>query len=212
MENKSNKLTSSEEKIKKETTTTKANISKEFLQERELLAGLLVQSADALVDAEKHRRKLQMQEIELLSGKKITINEIQQTVTALRQPYVPMFGNSLDFFREMYRLLDWTDKNPNSFAKPAIVGEYINELLYARFHKDVQPTLHALAVPGGIRRDKFFQYLTLDGKKRLEQFRDEAIQLMKDCKSWYEFRVRYGQQYSLPVQKRMFEEYQASHK
>jgi len=204
--------TSVEEHKERDAQNTKATVSEEALQERQLLSGLLIQGADALAEAEARKRRRQMQEIELLSGKKITINEIQQMVTALRQPYVPMFGNELDFFREMYRLLEWTNKDPNQFTKPAIVGEYINQLLYARFHKDVQPTLQALAVPGGIRRDKFFQYLTPEGKQRLEQFRDEAIAMMKNSKTWYEFRVKYGQQYGLPVQKRMFEAYQAEEK
>jgi len=185
-----------------------SGVNEQALQERQLLSGLLIQGADHRAEAEARKRKQLAEEIELLSGQKITLEKIRDVVTGLRQPYEPMFGNGIDFFRELYRLLGWTDKDPNSFNKPAIVGDYFNQLLYARFHQDVQPALHALAVPGGIRRDKFFQYLTPAGHQKLLEYRDQAIALMKECTSWYEFRVKYGKKYGLPVQKVMFEAYQ----
>jgi hypothetical protein len=129
-------------------------------------------------------------------------------VTAAQQPYEAKFPNSIPFFTEMYRLLGWSDKNPNRFSKPKVVGKYLNELIYSRFHADVLPTLQTLAMPGGVRRAKFFQFLNEEGQQKLQQYRDEAIDLMKTCSSWYEFRVKYGKLYSLPVQKRMFESYQ----
>jgi hypothetical protein len=206
--NKKDKTSPTEEKKKGNIKGRRSDeIAEQALQERQLLTGLLIHGADQRAEAEASKRRRNAQEIELLSGKKITINQIEDMVTALRQPYTPMFGTTVSFFREMYRLLDWTDKDPDKFTKPAIVGEYINQIIYARFHKDVQPTLQALAVPGGIRRDKFFQYLTIEGQQKLEQYRDEAIAMMKQCATWYEFRVKHGRSHQLPVQKKMFEIY-----
>jgi hypothetical protein len=179
-------------------------VSPEALAQRQKIEDLLIFGADLYAKETTSKRQRDQEEIELLSGKKITIEEIKSTVTALRQPYAPMFGNDIPFFTEMYRLLGLTE-NPHSFSKPAYIGKYINQIIYARYHKDVQPALQALAVPGGIRMNKFFQFLTTEGQEKLQQFRDEAIAIMKECSTWYEFRVKYGKQYNLPVQKRMFE-------
>jgi hypothetical protein len=176
-------------------------VTKEAQEERLQLSALLIGTADELAEKARQRKlERQKEEIELRSGKKISIGQIQEYVTAVTQPYEPKFPNSVPFFSEMYRLLGWTDKDPKDFAKPAIVGGYINELIYHRFHKDVLPALQVMAMPGGVRRHKFFQYLNEDGQKKVAQFRDEAIAIMKTCKTFYEFRLKYAKEYNLPVQ------------
>jgi hypothetical protein len=197
-----------EENVKPITTEGKTKsypynreVTKEAQEERLQLSALLIGNADDLAEKARQRKiEREKEEIELRSGKKISIEQIQEYVTALTQPYAPKFPNSVPFFSEMYRLLRWTDKNPNDFTKPAIVGGYINELIYHRFHKDVLPALQVMAMPGGVRRHKFFQYLNEDGQKKVAQFRDEAIAIMRTCKTFYEFRLKYAQQYNLPVQ------------
>jgi len=202
----------SQEEISKESSLPKPQkrqeISEEALQARELLSNLLVRSTDDIARTDELKRQRDNEVIELLNGKKITLQQIRDIVLSSRQPYESKFGREIDFFPEMYRLLGWTDKNPHAYSKPGVVGDYINQLLYARFAPDVRPALQALAVPGGVRIDKFFQYLTAEGMQMLEQFRDEAIAMMKLCTTWYEFRVKYGQRYGLSVQSRMFEAYQ----
>jgi hypothetical protein len=184
-------------------------ISKEALEERQILAGLLLQRTERQAEeSRKLRQKRYEEEFELRSGVKISLKQLDEVVTAARQPYEAMFPNSIPFFKEMYRLLGWNDKDPDSFVKPNVVGKYLKELIYARFHTDVLPALQTLAMPDGVRRAKFFQFLNEVGQEKLTQYRDEAIQLMKECKSWYEFRVKYGQRYGLPVQKALFERYQ----
>ncbi|QJB29933.1 hypothetical protein HF329_00855 [Chitinophaga oryzae] len=203
------KGSSVEENLKKSSLTEKeiSKISEEAIQERNLLSDLLVRGADELVkEALQRKKKREEEEIELRSGVKISIKQINDFVTANRQPYTPMFPNSVPFFVEMYRLLGWHDKNPHEYTKPAIVGDYINQLIYDRFNRDVRPALQVLAMPGGVRLHKFFQFLTPEGQKKLEMFRDEAIGLMKECATWHEFRVKYGKKYGLPVQERMFED------
>jgi hypothetical protein len=183
-------------------------ISEEALEERQLLEGLLLERTERQVDeAQKLRRKRNEEEIELRSGHKISLKQIEDLVTAARQPYESKFPNDVPFFSEMYRLLGWKDKDPKNFNKPAVVGKYLCELIYNRFHADVLPTLQTLAMPGGIRLHKFFQFLNEQGQEKLLQYRDEAIALMKTCASWYEFRIKYGRTYGLPVQKTMFEKY-----
>jgi len=176
-------------------------ISKEAQEERMFLTGLIKERTEELTKkAQQRRQERANEEFELRSGVKISIQQIQDFVTGNSQPYSPKFPNNIPFFKEMYRLLGWTDKDPNEFTKPAVVGSFINELIYHRFHKDVLPALRVMAIPGGVRLHKFFQFLTPDGQTKLEEYRDDAIRVMKTCTTWYEFRLKYANQYSLPVQ------------
>lgn len=207
------KSAASESEIKedslKKTEKKVVEISQEALEERQLLEGVLLQRTERQADeGRKLREKRFAEEFELRSGKKVSLKQLDDVVTAARQPYEPKFPNSVPFFKEMYRLLGWNDKDPNSYGKPNVVGKYLKDVIYARFHADVLPVLMTLAMPGGVRRAKFFQFLNEEGQQRLQQYRDEAISLMRECESWYEFRVKYGRKYGLPVQKALFERFQ----
>src|SRR5689334_12610293 len=110
-------------------------ISQEALEDRLLLSGLLIERTDELAkEALKRKKKREEEEIELHSGVKISIQQINDFVTARRQPYSPKFPNEIPFFKEMYRLLKWDDKDPNKYTKPSKVGGFINELIYYRFN------------------------------------------------------------------------------
>jgi hypothetical protein len=176
-------------------------ISKEAQAERQFLTGLLIEQTEELTKkAQQRKQERANEEFELRSGVKISIQKIQDFVTANTQPYEPKFPNDIPFFKEMFRLLSWTDKNPNDFTKPAVVGSFINEIIYQRFHRDVLPALQVMAMPGGVRMHKFFQFLTPEGQTKLEEYRDDAIRVMKTCTSWYEFRLKYAKEFNLPVQ------------
>jgi hypothetical protein len=54
------------------------------------------------------------------------------------------------------------------------------------------------------RAYKHFQFLTIEGQAELEQYRDEAVALMKTCTTWYEFRVELFREYSVPYQSELF--------
>jgi hypothetical protein len=188
-------------------------ISKEAIEERNNLTDLLLKLTEQEVeDGEKLRKERYEEEFELRSGKKLSLKKVIDVISSTRQPYDPKFPNAIPFFKEMYRLLGWIDKDPNKYGKPNIVGKYLKEIIYSRFNSEVLSTLQTLAMPGAIRRDKFFQYLNEEGIHLLEQYRDEAIKLMKSCESWYEFRVKYGKLYKLPVQKTLFEKYEVDNK
>lgn len=188
-------------KVKKVT-----ELSEDALRERELLSSLILQNTDDLtIEAKLRKKRRDEEEFELLSGRKISIQQINDFVTGIKKPYEAMFPNAIPFFKEMYRLLKWGDKDPASYVKPAIVGKYINQVIYYRFHQDVQPALRAFAMPDGVRIAKFFQYLTDEGQSKLIEYRDQAIEMMKECTEWYEFELKYGAKYNVPVQKRLFE-------
>lgn len=96
----------------------------------------------------------------------------------------------------------------NKTLRPHIVGRYTNEIIYMRFTNDGLLKLQSLNpyMEFGVRKFKHFQLLTDEGKLMLDQFIYEAIDCMKECDTWYEFRLKYGQKYKLNVQLRMFEE------
>jgi hypothetical protein len=181
-------------------------LSEDALRERELLGSLILQNTEELtIEAKLRKKRRDEEEFELIGGRRISIQQINDFVTGIRQPYEAMFPNAIPFFKEMYRLLKWDDKDPSSYGKPAIVGKYINQIIYYRFHQDVQPALRAFAMPDGLRMAKFFQYLTSEGQLNLIQYRDQAVEMMKECSEWYEFELKYGVKYNVPVQKRLFE-------
>jgi hypothetical protein len=58
----------------------------------------------------------------------------------------------------------------------------------------------------GLRAVKHFQWFTEHGKKQLEIYIQEAINEMKECNNWYEFRVKYAKKYDVPFQLSLFTE------
>ncbi len=166
---------------------------------------LIQQANDLAAEAQERRNRREQEVIELHSGVKITLAEINATVTANRQPYVALFPNEVPFFSELSRL-SGLNFDPTVFIKPAVVGTWLCELIYDRFAKDVLPALRALnpAYTNGIRPHKHSQYLTLEGQAKLVQYRDEAVTLMKACTSMYEFRQKMLQKYGVPYQVEIF--------
>ncbi|OGX91489.1 P63C domain-containing protein [Hymenobacter coccineus] len=180
----------------------KAEVSKKSQEQQALLGQMLIQGADYLAKTAKQvRLKREQEVIELRSGFKITIGEINAIVSANRLPYAPLFPNSIPFFSELKRL-SGLDFDPAQFIKPSVVGTWLCEIIYGRFSKEVLPALRAVnpAFTNGVRPHKLFQYLTPEGQAKLEQFRDEAVDLMKTCATMYEFRQKLFQQYAVPYQ------------
>ncbi|AHM62346.1 hypothetical protein D770_20485 [Flammeovirgaceae bacterium 311] len=190
-------------------TKKRVEISKEAEQERLYLSDLLIQRTENFAEEARLRKKKREEEtIELHSGVKISISQINELLTAQRQPYSPKFPNSSAFFSEIYRLNAWKDLNPNDYIKPPIVAVWINEIIYGRFTKEVLRALQVLnpASPIGLRLYKHFQFLNEEGQARVIQYRDEAIALMKTCSTWYEFRIKLHTEYGVAYQIKMFEE------
>lgn len=188
--------------VVKEVVKAKREVSQQSKEQQLLLAGMLIQGADELAqEARERKRKRKEEVVELSSGFKITIGEITSIVSGKFFDYMPMFPNNIPFFSEISRLSE-VKFDPKKYTKPAFVGKIIREIIYGRFDKSVLPALKAVnpTYTNGIRPRKLYHYLTLDGIILLEQFRDEAIEVMKTCSSMYEFRQKLFQQYGVPYQ------------
>ncbi|HFK1424868.1 P63C domain-containing protein [Bacillus albus] len=44
----------------------------------------------------------------------------------------------IEFYRELYRLYDWTQLDPNDYKRPQIIGKFTNEFIYGQFPTNVQ--------------------------------------------------------------------------
>ncbi len=172
---------------------------KETEQDRGAIISFLTQQSDELAkEAAVRKKKRDNEKIQFIGGMNLTIKEVGKVTCTIAAPYEPLFPNEVPFFKQMYKLLGWTDMDPNSYFKPSIVGYYVLVLIYRRFDKDVLQELRASAIPGGVRLYKFFQFLNEEGQQKVIQHRDEALELMNECESWLEFRKKFANKYDQP--------------
>jgi hypothetical protein len=181
-------------------------ISPEQKIERSLLSGMLLQQTKDLVREKLERKKQRDQEsIELIGGNSITLGSLKNLLVEKRQPYEPRFPKSIPFFSEIFRLNGWHDLDPTEYIKPKEVGAWVNELIYNRFSQAVLPTIRRLNPKKATGRAyKHFQFLTAEGQTELEQYRDEAIALMKTCTTWHEFRAMLFKVHGVTYQGELF--------
>lgn len=175
------------------------------------LAGLLTKSADQrALDDRIRRQQLQHDEVLLRGGQVVKISDLLADASDQRQPYEAIFPNSNPFFREIFRLMGLDEADANKYNKPGIVGRNLVILIYLRFSQGgaLVSYLRAKAVPNGIRTAKFFQYLNAAGIEKAKQFRDEAIEMMKqyNANEWYPFYRAFGKKFRIPVQLNTFGE------
>ncbi|QIX61877.1 hypothetical protein HER32_12060 [Hymenobacter sp. BT18] len=149
----------------------------------------------------KSKKARKKQEAELLGIEE----KLCQHVMARKGPYAPLFPNEVPFFAEIFRLNGWGHLDPTDYHKPKIVSTWVKELIYNRFAVEVRPTLEAVnpLTPSGFRQYKHFEYLDKAGRDKVVQFRDEAIDAMGKCTTWYEFRQLMHKLHGVPYQLRL---------
>jgi hypothetical protein len=182
----------------KEKKQRQPEVTPESLEERQQMLDFAGSSADELAAKSKQLKKERRgAEIELRSGEiipyivYISVNSLQE--------YFALFPNSNPYFSEMFRLAGWTLWDPNKYIKPLEAKQYLIETIYYRFHKEMVPALKEKAVPG---KHKLFQLLNNEGLEKMKQFRDEAVEMMRDFEDGqiYEFRFAYAQKYKTAMQ------------
>ncbi|EEI89711.1 hypothetical protein HMPREF0765_4616 [Sphingobacterium spiritivorum ATCC 33300] len=149
------------------------------------------------------------EKILLTGGREISLSDIKDKldifITAYASEYIKRFPQS--FYDEIYRLNNWPIPKNKTFRK-FIIGRYTNELIYMRFTNEGLSKLQIMNpyVRMFTREFKHFQFLNDEAKILLDRFIYEATECMKECTTWYEFRLKYGIRYNLNVQLRMFEQ------
>jgi hypothetical protein len=140
----------------------------------------------------------------LLGASQLSIETVKKLVLASAKMHAVTFPQV--FYKEMFRLKGWKVTGVNVYRKPWLVAKYTKEVIYGRFTREILMAIqiqNPYIVPG-VRRFKHFQYLNELGHEKLVQFIDEAVVVMKESTSWYEFRVKMFQQYGLPYQVDLF--------
>jgi hypothetical protein len=183
-------------------------ITPERLLEIGSITSLIIRQAeDDAKEQARRKEKKDAEIIELLGGDRITFGALSALVSPKRSPYKPLFPNTEDFWREIFRINGWHDQDPTQYAKPRIVGKWVCELIYDRYIKEVLPAVRQYnpMICNGFRLHKHFQFLTSEAKAMLIQYRDEAIALMRQCATWTEFRQKYLLKYGIGYQTSIFE-------
>ena len=185
-------------------------LSEEQRRQRALEVGKLFEDKADLISARAEREKKKKQEVvELQSGLKFTIGEIERIISSDPQPYDPLYSYEYPYFKELYRVY-YPDRNYKEYPKPYYVGTLFNELIYdSRFDKAILPTLNALnPLITGKRKRKHFQHFNPEGRKDCEQYRDQTTDVLKESPEGqpYEFRKKLYEKYKVPYQLDFFKE------
>lgn len=172
-------------------------VTPERLESIQKTLELVQGEADELARKARERKKAREQEeFQLHSGATVTF---EAYLAGGVQEYLPKFPNDNPFFSEMFRLAGWKHLDPTQYVKPVEAKHWLVEIIYYRFHKEALPTLKAKAIPG---KHKLFQLLNEEGQRKLIQFRDEAVAMMKTFQDGqiYEFRLAYAKKYKTDIQ------------
>jgi hypothetical protein len=151
----------------------------------------------------KEAQEKEFERLALLATGQIS-DEIKNFVLITAKMYKATFPQ--DYYKEIFRLKGWKIEGTSIYRKPWLVAKYTVEIIYGRFTKDILMAIelqNPYLIPG-VRGFKHFQYLNEDGQNKLEQFIYEAVEVMKDSSSWYEFRVKMFEQHALPYQMDLF--------
>ncbi len=180
-------------------------------ENRQELQQLLIQLTEEKVSARWKDKSLdrENEKIQLMGGGEISLKEIREMQNIMAknlQEYSPQYPK--DFYKEINRLNGWSKSEDYLYQKPPIVGRYTNEIIYARFSKEVLPMLQHLNpyVNWGGRQHKHFQWLNEEGKLSLQKFISDAVEVMRTCSTWYEFRIKHSAQFGLTFQLDAFNE------
>jgi len=179
----------------------------EELAIRQTLLFDLTKQADELAEAERKRLEREKLKFELLNGSTTSIFEEKQKIEKLLSEfpinYDPKFS---EFFQVLGQLVGWSDEM-KYYRKPPIAAKTIIEVIYSRFSGDV--LLHIdnknPYIGWCIRRHKNYRFLGEDGIFQLEQFIYDAVVLMKESSSYYEFRKKHAAKYGTAFQFHLFD-------
>lgn len=108
------------------------------------------------------------------------------------QPYVKTFPR--EFYEQIYRLHNWSITPESIRNRPGIVGAWTIELVYKRFPSGMVEELRSRnpRLSSGDLLHKHFQLLTTEGMDKLNDFIQEAIDMMKSCTYWTQFMSKFA--------------------
>jgi len=180
----------------------KAISKKELLkEERENLQLLLIQGAENLIQDKFSDKYLdrQNEKIKLISGVEISLKKAREILISIAQNHPTQFD--LVFYTEVFKILN-LDGDPSNYFKPREVADFTNEIIYGRFDKNILPTLQRMNNFVGycVRARKHYHFFNEDGIRNLQIYINQAIVVMQESTSYYEFRIKMFERYKVPYQ------------
>jgi len=152
----------------------------------------------------KNSEEKEFERLALIGAGQISLDAIQNFVLSTAKAHQVTFPQI--YYKEMFRLKGWKIQGTSVYRKPWLVAKYTIEVIYGRFTREILMAIqlqNPYVVPG-VRRFKHFQYLNEAGQSRLEQFIQEAVEVMKVSTNWYDFRVKMFEKHSVPYQMDLF--------
>lgn len=211
-QNEEENINASDQKRNQVNEQKNVELTEEQRRQRAFETGKLFEDKEDLIKARAEREKKKKQEvIELQSGDKFTIGEIERIVIAAPLPYAPLFSyDESNYFKELYKVY-YPDRDYKEYPKPYYVSVLFKELIYNRFDKVVFAALdfHNPIIAGKkCRERKLFQHLNEAGQSEIITFRDQTTKVLETCKvdQTYEFRKKLYELHKVPYQLDIFKE------
>ena len=113
-----------------------------------------------------------------------------------------------DYYYQIARLRSIEKSLMDVYRKPAVVAKITNEFIYGRFPYKVLRELRSrnAYIAPGVRAHKHFQYLSEAASEQLDVIIGQAVETMKTCETWPEFKLKYSEQYKVYLQIDMYED------
>lgn len=190
--------------LQQNNSKSKLSVADRIIDEKQLKLKLLRSPEDKIQERFSDKNLDRKNEIELLSGRFINIEEEQEAIrlmiaTALKDysPRVPQ-----EYYKQIFRLNGWKIPEGKIKEKPSAVGKYTNEIIYSRYNRVILPELKRLNpyVTLGKRNFKHFQLLTEEGQALFDVYVNDAIEVMKQSSDWYDFRIKHSQKFGVTFQ------------
>jgi hypothetical protein len=168
------------------------------------------QADDKAETAFKNKQQRERDIFQLHNGAWTSIHEerekIRKVTEDLPQDHEPKFRQ---FFPALGKIAGWTEEELKSYHKPVLAAKTINEVVYDRFPKDVMAHIQAKNpyIKWCTRVHKHYLFLNDDGILLLEKFIDDAVTVMLDSSSIYDFRIKHAERFGTGFQPVLFEEY-----
>lgn len=140
--------------------------------------------------------------IKLIGGREISLEEC---LDANIHEYSPVFPK--EYFQHVGRLLEVPKDKMEKYYKPRPVAMFTVQFIYGRFpNKELIKILRKRSpwTIFGVRKYKLFQHLTEAALIELRQYIDDAIAVMRECETLFQFKEVYCSKYPVSFQIELF--------
>lgn len=167
---------------------------------------LILQQTEALTPNQRKQKDKEKEEtiIELRSGRKTSLKEVNDYLSSIKQPYQSHFGYDKPYYEYIYKL-NWPNEDYREFVKRQEVAVWTVRLIYGRFPDGVVQFLKKQNkfLFEYIRTDKYFQYLSPEAQNLLDDFISDFNRMIVGYNDWDKFEEDYCKKYKISYQNKI---------